>query len=81
MILDFSPHCTLLLKIITGRESSAGMEWLGVAFVQALRFQTSEPGNWSRSLFLPRISLQILASENYFLDTGRWSVRNYVFWA
>ena len=42
-------------KRLTRRESSGGMEWLGVwkvALSRALNFQISEPEIWQKSLFL-----------------------------
>ena len=64
------------------RESSGGMEWLGVwngwgygiAFFRALNFQISEPEIWRKSLFcgISGTFLELLASEKYFSDSGKW---------
>ena len=64
------------------RESSGGMEWLGVwndwgygiAFFRARNFQSSEPEIWRKSLFcgISCIFLEISASEKMFSDSGKW---------
>ena len=63
------------------RESSGGMEWLGVwngwgygiAIFRALSFQISEPEIWQKSLFLRNFKdvPGNSASEKYFLDSGK----------